>query len=107
MLLTSYPETSDLEGYFCVVKLKQLTSSEKRAIPKSSKVTVYVSAPSFIANAQDKSLYKEKILSFEVTLVSNIKVESRYRSGVRLNKDHRTADIKILSNVDFLVEVQN
>mmetsp|Transcript_27407 Transcript_27407/g.20559 ORF Transcript_27407/g.20559 Transcript_27407/m.20559 type:complete len:112 (+) Transcript_27407:290-625(+) len=42
-----------------------------------------------------------------MTLVSNIKVESLYRSGVKLNKDHRTAEIKVFANVDFTVEVEN
>jgi len=40
-------------------------------------------------------------------LVSTIKVESLYRNGVRLNKDHRTAEINIFSNIDFTVQVEN
>lgn len=53
------------------------------------------------------ALYKESILSFEVPFVSKIKIESYYRNGVSLNKDHRSATIKIFSNTHFNVHAEN
>ena len=53
------------------------------------------------------ALYREQILSFEVPFVSKIKVESYYRNGVSLNKEHRTASIKIFSNTHFNVHAEN
>lgn len=77
-------------------------------IPKST--TVHVSAyainpttPESLKNV----LYKEKVLSFEVTYVSKIKVESYYRNGVQLSKDYRTASIKVFSNTQFTVKSSN
>lgn len=46
-------------------------------------------------------------MSFEVTYVSKISVESYYQNGVSLNKDHRQATIKIFSNTHFNVHVEN
>jgi hypothetical protein len=34
-------------------------------------------------------------------------VESLYRNSVRLNRDMRSVDIKIFSNVDFPVKIEN
>lgn len=53
------------------------------------------------------ALYRERIMSFEVPFVSKIKIESYYRNGVSLNKDHRTSSIKIYSNTHFNVHVEN
>lgn len=47
------------------------------------------------------------MLSFEVPFISQIKVESSFRNGVSLNKDHRTASIKIFSNTHFGVHTEN
>ena len=52
-------------------------------------------------------LYNERVLSFDVTFISKIKVESSYRNGVSLNQDHRTAGIKVFSNVIFGVTSEN
>jgi hypothetical protein len=64
-------------------------------------VTVY--APNPHEPSSKNYLYKELILSFEVTLISNIKVESMYRNGISLNREHRKAEVKIFSNVQFNV----
>ena len=47
------------------------------------------------------------MISFEVSFISKISVESYYRSGVHLNKDHRTARVKVYSNTPFSVFVEN
>jgi hypothetical protein len=52
-------------------------------------------------------LYRDKLLEFDLTIISNIRVESRYRNGISLNKDKRTVDLKLYSNVDFNVNVDN
>jgi hypothetical protein len=44
---------------------------------------------------------------FEVPFISKIKVESYYRNGVSLNKEHRTATVKIFSNTHFNVHAEN
>lgn len=71
-------------------------------------VYVSVNSPTIVGQAIPTSmLYQEKVTQFELTLVSSIKIESLYRSGVKLNRDHRTADVKIFSNVDFSVQRKN
>jgi hypothetical protein len=39
--------------------------------------------------------------------VSKIKIESYYRNGISLNKEHRTATIKLFSNTHFNVHSEN
>lgn len=46
-------------------------------------------------------------MTFELSFVSKIQIESYYKNGVSLNKDHRTATIKIFSNTHFNVNVEN
>lgn len=43
----------------------------------------------------------EKLLSFEVTYQSKIRVESKYARGIKLYGDQRTAHINIFSNTKF------
>jgi len=66
---------------------------------------VYVTAPTFVnaGSSSQSVLYKEKVLTFDLTLISSIRVESAYSGGIALNKDHRTATIKVYSNVDFQI----
>ena len=61
-------------------------------------VTVFASNPTDPSGKIDL-IYKEQVLQFDLALISNIKVESLYRNGISLNKEHRTAEIKIFSNV--------
>jgi len=49
----------------------------------------------------------EKLLSFEVTYQSKIRVESRYARGLKLFGDQRSASINIFSNTKFDVKTEN
>jgi hypothetical protein len=53
------------------------------------------------------SLYVEKLLSFEVTYQSKIKVESKYVRGLKLYGDQRSASINIYSNTKFDIRTEN
>jgi hypothetical protein len=99
-------EVSELEGYYCVLRLKELTTAQRYQIPKVTKISVYVYGPAQ-NNPGGTVLYKDKIIEFDVSLISNIKVESLYRSAVRVNRDNRGVDVKVFSNVDFTVNVEN
>lgn len=104
-ILEARSEISELEGFYCVLSFIGQRSTK---IPKDSKIYVTVFAPSFNDRGNTQNvLYKERVLTFEVSLLSNIKIESLYRNGVTLNRDHRTADIKIFSNVQFNVQAIN
>lgn len=78
-----------------------MTNAPIKNIPKSC--NIYVSTYSINPREPTSTnyLYKERVLQFEVTLVSKIKVESTYRRGIFLNKDERTKDIRVYSNVPF------
>jgi hypothetical protein len=99
-------EISELEGYFCVLRLSKDVNAGSK-IPKTAKITVYAYGPSFNNPSASNVLYKDKIISFDVSLISNIKVESRYKNEIKLNRDTRNADIKVFSNVDFHIQVEN
>ena len=96
---------NDLEGFFCVLSFR---GQSARSIPKSTliHVTAYAPSPTDPINLR-QALYKEKVLSFEIGYLSKIKVESYYRNGVQLNRDHRTASVKIFSNTLFTVKSEN
>lgn len=49
----------------------------------------------------------EKLLSFEVTYQSKIRVESRYSRGLKLYGDQRSASINIFSNTKFDIKTEN
>ena len=100
-------EINDIEGYFCVLSYNKAGEQ----IPISSQVQVSAYAPN-PQNPKDvnvkKALYVEKLLSFEVTYQSKIRVESRYaRGGVKLYGDQRTAQINIFSNTKFDIKTEN
>jgi hypothetical protein len=46
-------------------------------------------------------------LTFDVNLISKIKVEASYRKGLALNRDYRQADIIVYSNVPFTAHIDN
>lgn len=53
------------------------------------------------------ALYRDTLLSFDVTFNSKIRVESYYRSGANLFSDDRTKTIKIFANTPFHAHVEN
>ena len=105
-LVEAKSEINDLEGFFCVLKYRG--GSSTRAIPRSTKIHLTVYGPN-PAKPDDISaaLYRDRILSFEVPFISKIQVESFYRNGISLNKQHRSASVKIFSNTHFNVHAEN
>lgn len=79
-----------------------------RQIPSATKIHLTIYGPN-PAKPDDMSasLYRERILSFDIPFVSRIKVESFFRNGISLNKEHRTASIKIFSNTHFNAHAEN
>ena len=90
-------EVNELEGYFCV--LQYTDSADMKAMPKFVRITV----SAFGKNSQDKVLYKDVVTEFDVQLVSEIKVETKFRGGVKLYRDVRKEQIKVFSSSDFKV----
>ena len=104
-ILSTRPEVNDLEGFFCVLNFKGHTQK----MPKGSLIQVYAYAPKDVNKPAEMNgaLYKEKVLEFEVTYISKIKIESYYRNGVALSGGHRTESIKVYSNTPFQVLAEN
>ncbi len=79
-------DINDIEGYFCVLSYNKAAEH----IPISSQVQVSAYAPN-PQNPRDvnvkKALYVEKLLSFEVTYQSKIRVESKFARGLKLYGD--------------------
>jgi hypothetical protein len=82
--LKAKTEINDIEGFFCV--LSYVKAGDQ--IPISSQVQVSAYAPN-PKNPRDikQALYVEKLLSFEVTYQSKIRVESKYSRGLKLYGD--------------------
>jgi hypothetical protein len=76
-VLTVYSELIDLDGYFCVVHLNDKYRGKIDGLPLYSKITV----SSLARNPMNKDniIYEDKVLTFDVTLISNIIVELKYR----------------------------
>lgn len=51
---------------------------------------VKVSATAFSKDESDKLVYQDKVIDFEMQLISEITVESAFKRGVELCKTHRT-----------------
>jgi len=104
-VISTWPEVNELEGFFCVVSFR---GQREKDIPKSAAIHVSV----FALNPKDQSnqkntLYKERLLSFDITFISKIKVESYYKNGVYLYANDRTATVKIFSNTPFTSYTEN
>lgn len=91
-------EVSDLEGYYCVVSF--IPGSDIKGMPRFVKVSVMAVGE----NTHGKTLYSESVTEFEVQLTSDIRVETRFRKGVHLDKNHRAAHIAVFSSTDFKVD---
>jgi hypothetical protein len=105
-LISAEPEVNELEGFFCVVTLKNPTG--QKAYPKSTTITV----SAYGMNSKDPrnikaALYVEKLLTFDVALLSKIRVEQKYRDGVNLYNDLRTVSVRIYSTVPFNTFLEN
>jgi len=88
-------EVSEIEGYFCNIRVKG--KQNYKDIPKKVKIVVSVST----ASKQAKNEYVQEVLSFDVKLVSNIYVEDRYKRGISLGHFARSKSISVLSLSDF------
>jgi len=82
-IIETKAEISDLEGFFCTVRF--IGQREKGNIPRTSAVYVSVYGNAFTeigTISPTNHLYKERVLQFDITLISDIRVESRFRKGV-------------------------
>jgi len=93
-------EVNDLEGFFCV--MQYVDNADIRGMPRFVKVT----ATAFGHDANGKELYADKVTEFEMQLISEIKVETKYMNGVELCNNHRTESIRVFSSSDFKVDFQ-
>jgi hypothetical protein len=91
-------EVSELEGYYCVVSY--VPGSDIRGMPRFVKVGVTAVGES----THGKMLYSERVTEFEVQLTSDIRVETRFRNGIHLDRSHRAAHIAVFSSTDFKVD---
>lgn len=95
-------EISDLEGYFCVIKYRQ--DADQRSMPRFVRISVYAYGNT---PGQSTPIYNDKVTHFEVQLLSSIKVENKFTSGVKLNKQQRQKEVMIFSSSDFNVEIES
>jgi len=93
-------EVNELEGFFCV--MKYVKGADIRAMPKYVKISV--SAYGTSPNEAKSVIYSNLVSEFEVQLVSEIKVETKFRKGVNLYKNSRKESIKVFSSSDFKVQ---
>ena len=96
--VTAHGEVNDLEGFFCVMKYVQ--GADIRGMPKFVKIT----ATAFGEDAEGKVLYSEKVTDFEMQLISEIQVETKFLNGVTLCQDKRTESVRVWSSSDFKVD---
>lgn len=52
-------------------------------------------------------LYREKLLTFDVSFLSRIRVETYYRNGINLFGDDRTASVQVFANSPFTAYIEN
>jgi len=90
-------EVNDLEGFFCV--MTYVRGADSRTMPRFVKI----SATAFGQDQEGKKLYSEKVIDFEMQLISEIMVETKYAQGIELCNNHRTASIRVFSSSDFKV----
>lgn len=62
--------------------------ADTQGMPKTVKISVTAHGGQQ-SNDKKKPLYTEKVLEFEMQLMSEIKVETKYRKGVQLCPDTR------------------
>ena len=91
-------EVNDLEGFFCV--MQYVSSADIRGMPRYVKVT----ATAYGQDADGKEIYNEKVTEFEMQLISEIKVETKFMKGIELCNNHRTQSVRVFSSSDFKVD---
>lgn len=74
-------EVNDLEGFFCVLKYKQ--NANHRSMPRFARVSVHAYG---LLPGQTTPVYNDKVAQFEVQLLSSIKVEKAFKTGINLNR---------------------
>ena len=71
-------EVNDLEGFFCV--MSYVNGADIRGMPKFVKI----SASAYSEDKEGKALYSEKVTDFEMQLISEIQIETKFMNGVEL-----------------------
>lgn len=73
-MLSARGDVNEIEGYFCIIGFKGKANTP---VPKSTQVRVTVYAPNPKSPGDIKSaIYSEKLLTFDVSFLQSIKIES-------------------------------
>lgn len=94
----AHGEVNDLEGFFCV--MNYVTGADIRGMPRFVKISV----TAYGEDVDGKSIYSERVLEFEMQLISDIMIETKFMKGVELCQNHRTESIVVFSSSDFKVD---
>ena len=94
----AHGEVNDLEGFFCV--MNYVSGADIRGMPRFVKISV----TAYGEDVDGKSIYSERVLEFEMQLISDIMIETKFMKGVELCQNHRTESIVVFSSSDFKVD---
>ena len=98
--VSAYGEVNELEGFFCV--MKYVKGADIKAMPKYVKIQVQAYGTS--QGDMTSVVYANPVTDFEVQLVSQIMIESKFSKGLKLYKNYRKESIRVFSSSDFKVE---
>ena len=54
-----------------------------------------------------RSIYPKLVTQFDVRLISAIRIETKYRMGISLSNQQRSATVRIKSSSDFTIKASN
>jgi len=74
------PEISDVEGFFCIINYKK--NSNQRSMPRFAKI---VASAFSLQEGTPHPIYTSDVAQFEVQLLSSIKMEKKFKAGVKLS----------------------
>lgn len=80
--------------------MSYVKGADIRGMPKFVKIT----ATAYGEDSNGSKLYQEKVTDFEMQLISEIQVETKFMNGVELCQDKRTESIRVWSSSDFKVD---
>jgi len=100
--ISAHGEVLDLEGFFCV--MKYVGKDTAKVTPTF--VGIKVEAFSLSTEIR-RSNYPKLVTQFDVRLISAIRIETKYRLGISLSNQQRSATVRIKSSSDFTIKASN
>jgi hypothetical protein len=76
-------EVNDLEGFFCV--MNYVSGADIRGMPRFVKIAV----TAYGEDHDGKAIYSEKVIEFEMQLISDIMIETKFMNGIEMFMNHR------------------